>query len=130
MYSERYTRRERGRQGDMVTDTGTREPSAVGLSCHPRNVGKGGDTIGRWQHLFPLTIGSLMCILNPFYIAGVQISVNITPQPIHQRPLCFREGLRASPAMTAVQILNSLLQWSLPVSVTADIKLSYSSFTH
>lgn len=71
-----------------------------------------------------------MCILNPFYIAGVQISVNITPQPIHQRPLCFREGLRASPAMTAVQIPNSLLQWSLPVSVTADIKLSYSSFTH
>ena len=49
MYSERCTRRERRRQGDMVTDTGTREPSAVGLSCHLRNVGKGGGIIGRWQ---------------------------------------------------------------------------------
>ena len=42
MYSERCTRRERGRQGDTVPDTGTREPSAVGLSCHLRNVGKVG----------------------------------------------------------------------------------------
>ena len=33
----------------MVTDTGTREPSAVELSCHLRNVGKDGDTTGRWQ---------------------------------------------------------------------------------
>ena len=35
----------------MVTDTGTREPSTVGLSCHLRNVGKGGDIIGRWHLL-------------------------------------------------------------------------------
>ena len=33
----------------MVTDTGTREPSAVGLSCHLRNVGKGAGIIGRCQ---------------------------------------------------------------------------------
>lgn len=73
--------------------------------------------VKRWiwePSLFPLTIRGLICILNPFYIAGVQISVNITPQPIHQGPLCFREGLWASPAMTTVQIPSSLLQWSLP----------------
>ena len=49
IYSERCIQRERGRQGDMVTDTGTREPSAFGLSCHLRKVGKGGAIIGRWQ---------------------------------------------------------------------------------
>lgn len=44
----------------------------------------------------------------------MQTSVNITPRPIHPGPLCFREGLRASPAMTTVQIPSSLLQGSLP----------------
>ena len=47
IYSERYIQRERGRQGDLVTDTGTRDPSAVGLSCHLRNMGKGRDITGR-----------------------------------------------------------------------------------
>lgn len=48
MYSERHTWRERG-LGDMVTDTGTRGPVQLELSCHLRNVGEDGAIIGSWQ---------------------------------------------------------------------------------
>ena len=44
MHTER--KREARRHGHRHR---AREPSAVGLSYHLRNVGKGGDTIGRWQ---------------------------------------------------------------------------------
>lgn len=45
----------------------------------------------RAKPYFPWQFEDLICILNPFYFAGVQISVNLTPWPIPQRPLHFKK---------------------------------------
>ena len=39
----------REREGDMVIDTVTREPGAVGTQLSPKEYGKAGDIIGKWQ---------------------------------------------------------------------------------
>ena len=52
IYSERCIQRERGRQGDMVTDTGTREPSAAGTQLSPKECGE------RWGHYWKMATGA------------------------------------------------------------------------